>query len=244
MYCSQCGNLIRENARFCARCGVATGLESPPNLATQRGNRAKSALKWVGAGLVGLFGLLVITAVVASMSESQSFSPQPTPVPTPTLRERAISFENTLNERWSGWAWGFQMRRPRIYSCPSGDPGHLIRDSKCYLPGTDLILSACIGKDTNKMTVKAIAADFVEHAERAYGGGYSIVVQMHRCEVNQYYTSYIPRRDCIATIAYGGWAGNNSFSGPGGSLRQDRGEGGLSLSGSRRGGSLNHCARQ
>lgn len=224
MYCSQCGNLIRENARFCTRCGAATRLESPPIPATQRGNRVKSVLKWAGAGLAGLLGLLIITAVVDSMAESQLLPfPQPTPVPTPTLRERAESFENTLSERWPDWAWGFSMRRPRIYSCPPGDRGPLLRDPKCYLPGTDIRLSACIGKDTNAKTVEAIAADFVEHAKRAYGSGYPIRVQMHWCQVTQPNAYQMSLDECIATVAYRGWAGRTPYAGPGGSLRQSRG---------------------
>ena len=143
--------------------------------------------------------------------------------PTPTYSERMLVFRQELEELYKGVAWGFEMG---LY-----DNG-------------GIVLHACLDYEVDTQSVARIAEVFVDTARLAYHGRkYDyIYIQLHRCKDDYQYVGFIPRKDCVRSIAYEGFAGNSYLAGPGGSLKQHRGEGGLTMDGRFRGGSIGHCA--
>ena len=84
-YCQQCGGAVAESAHFCTRCGVAitpSQTDSPPARSDQQRQSSqgkKPLLKWAGIGCGGLLGLFILAAIIAVIASPDAGQEAPEP---------------------------------------------------------------------------------------------------------------------------------------------------------------------
>ncbi len=80
MRCTNCGNTIPPNVKFCAYCGAVAGAPTPVSK-PRRG--LPTWLKWI-IGLLAVPGLVVVVMMIAVLSRLSTPIPSPSPPPNPS----------------------------------------------------------------------------------------------------------------------------------------------------------------